>query len=94
MSISLHLVKMQNDQALNCLVELREAGIRSDMDYMDRKMKAQMKSADRLNARTVIVIGEDEVAEEVAHVKNMADGTQEKVPLDELIEKIKEHLSN
>ena len=32
------------------LGELREAGIRSDMDYMDRKMKAQMKSADRLNA--------------------------------------------
>ena len=30
---------------------------------MDRKMKAQMKSADRLKAKTVIVIGEDEVAE-------------------------------
>ncbi len=37
-------------QALNCLVNLREAGIRADMDYMDRKMKAQMKSADRLDA--------------------------------------------
>ena len=71
---------------------LREAGIRSDMDYMDRKMKAQMKSADRLNARTVVVIGEDEVAEGVALLKNMADGTQEKVPVAELVQKIKETL--
>ena len=37
------------------------------MDYLGRKMKAQMKSADRLNAKTVLVIGEDEVTENVAH---------------------------
>ena len=74
------------------LRELREAGIRSDMDYMDRKMKAQMKSADRLHARTVILIGEDEVTEGVAQLKNMEDGTQEKVPVSELIEKVKETL--
>ena len=92
MSISSHLGKQHVVQASNCLVNLREAGIRSDMDYMDRKMKAQMKSADRLNARTVVLIGEDEVAEGVAQLKNMADGTQEKVPVAELIEKIKETL--
>jgi len=74
------------------LGELREAGIRTDMDYMDRKMKAQMKSADRLNARTVVLIGEDEVAEGIALVKNMADGVQVKVPVAELVQKIKETL--
>lgn len=74
------------------LRELREAGIRSDMDFMDRKMKAQMKSADRLHARTVVLIGEDEVTEGVAQLKNMEDGTQEKVPVSELIEKVKETL--
>ena len=56
------------------LGELRKSDIRSDIDYLDRKMKAQMKSADRLHARTVILIGEDEVAEGVAMVRNMADG--------------------
>ena len=81
MSISSRLETMQNVSGSNCLVNLRAAGIRSDMDYMDRKMKAQMKSADRLNAQTVIVIGEDEVAEDVVMLKNMADGTQEKVPI-------------
>lgn len=70
------------------LNELRKAGIRSDMDYMDRKMKGQMRSADRLSAQVVVVIGENEVAEDVAMVKNMADGSQEKVASSELIEKI------
>lgn len=67
------------------LGELRAAGLRADMDYMDRKMKAQMKSADRLDAKNVIIIGEDEVTEGVVQLKNMADGTQEKVPFTELL---------
>ncbi|WP_153721297.1 histidine--tRNA ligase [Sporosarcina cascadiensis] len=67
---------------------LRENGLRSEMDYMDRKMKAQMKSADRLDADYVIVIGEDEVAENVVQLKNMADGQQKKVALDQLLEEL------
>lgn len=70
------------------LNELRKAGIRSDMDYLDRKMKGQMRSADRLGAQIVVVIGENEVAENVAMVKNMLDGTQEKIVSSELIEQI------
>ncbi|MHA6260306.1 histidine--tRNA ligase [Sporosarcina sp. CAU 1771] len=70
------------------LNNLRTAGIRTDMDYMDRKMKAQMKSADRLNAKVVVVLGENEVAGNTAMVKNMADGTQEEIASEELIEKI------
>ncbi|WP_432358450.1 histidine--tRNA ligase [Sporosarcina sp. UB5] len=74
------------------LNELRAAGIRADMDYMDRKMKAQMKSADRFNASAVIVIGEDEVEGKVVQLKNMADGSQETVEDTNIIEKIKDQL--
>ncbi|MCM3637319.1 histidine--tRNA ligase [Sporosarcina luteola] len=74
------------------LNELRNAGIRADMDYMDRKMKAQMKSADRFNAKAVIVIGEDEVAGNSVQLKNMADGSQEKIEDAIIIGKIKEQL--
>ncbi|WP_252502863.1 histidine--tRNA ligase [Sporosarcina sp. Marseille-Q4943] len=75
------------------LNELRNAGIRADMDYMDRKMKAQMKSADRFNAKAVIVIGEDEVEGKVVQLKNMADGSQEKVEDENIIGKITEQLN-
>lgn len=61
------------------LNELRNANIKADMDYMGRKMKAQMKSADRLDAKSVIVIGEEEVEAGIVQLKNMADGSQEKV---------------
>ncbi|MDW0117438.1 histidine--tRNA ligase [Sporosarcina thermotolerans] len=74
------------------LNELRKAGIRADMDYMDRKMKAQMKSADRFNAKSVIVIGEDEVNDQVVQLKNMGDGSQQKVSDAAIIETIKEQL--
>ncbi len=74
------------------LGDLRTAGIRADMDYTDRKMKGQMKSADRLQARTVVVLGEDEVAENVAMLRNMSDRSQEKVPMADLIERIQEQV--
>lgn len=70
------------------LGDLRAAGLRSDMDYMERKMKTQMRAADRLHAKTVIVIGEDEVAEHVVMLRNMAGGSQEKVSMSDLIEKV------
>lgn len=76
------------------LSSLRAAGISSDMDYTDRKLKAQMKSADRLTARTVVVIGDEEVVEGVAMLRNMGDRAQEKVPMDTLIEKIEQILAN
>lgn len=74
------------------LNELRNAGMRADMDYMDRKMKAQMKSADRFNVKAVIVIGEDEVEGKTVQLKNMADGSQETIEDSIIIEKINEHL--
>lgn len=70
------------------LGELRASGFRADIDYTDRKMKAQMKSADRLKAKTVIVIGEEEVEEQVVMLRNMADRQQEKVATTEVIQKI------
>lgn len=90
--LSVYIVTLGNEpkhSGFKLLNELRKAGIRSDIDYMDRKMKGQMRSADRLNAQAVVVIGEDEVAENVAMLKNMSDGTQEKVAIGDLIEKIK-----
>jgi histidyl-tRNA synthetase len=59
---------------------------------LGRKMKAQMKSADRLNAKTVIVIGENEVDENVVMLRNMADRSQEKVASQDVVQKLNEIL--
>ena len=59
---------------------LRDAGIAAEMDHQGRSLKAQLKVADRVGARAVVIIGDDEIASGVAVVRDMASGTEERVP--------------
>lgn len=74
------------------LHELRQAGIRADKDYLDKKMKAQLKASDRYGAACTVIIGEDEMAKQEAVVKNMATGEQRNVPFTQLAAGIKESI--
>lgn len=80
-------------KAVSIVRDLRANGISADMDFTDRKMKAQMKSADRKKARFVIVIGESELESGKAAVKEMATRDQQEVPFDELAENIQKKKS-
>jgi len=73
---------------LKLLYELRAAGLASDIDYLARSLKAQMKYAGKLNARYVVILGEDEVRSGVAAVRDMAAASQENVPLDQVVSQI------
>lgn len=53
---------------------LRNEGLAVESDMMDRSVKAQMKYADKLKAKYVIVIGEDEMVNSVYNLKNMRSG--------------------
>ncbi|BCJ86330.1 histidine--tRNA ligase [Effusibacillus dendaii] len=75
-------------KAVSLLQQLRRAGLIAEKDYLARGMKAQLKAADRLGARQVIILGDDELSQGVANVKNMATGEQSTVPLAELADKI------
>jgi histidyl-tRNA synthetase len=70
---------------LKLLNDLRQAGIAAGIDYQGRSMKAQMRAANRANARIALILGESEVAEGVVGVKDMESGAQETVPLAEVI---------
>lgn len=74
---------------LQLLYQLREAGLSADLDYLGRSLKAQMKYAGKQNSRFVVILGENEIQNGVAAVKNMAEGTQENVPLDQIITHIR-----
>ncbi|MET3574679.1 histidine--tRNA ligase [Bhargavaea ullalensis] len=77
-------------EAVRLLGELRASGIEADMDYLGRKMKAQMKAADRIGAKFVIMIGENELENGAATVKNMEAGTQEPVPFGDIAKTVKQ----
>ncbi len=71
--------------------ELRKTGLWIEMDYLDRSLRAQMKSADRLNCDWVIIIGEDELAENVVKIRRMDTGSEDEVSLDTVIEYLMKH---
>ena len=56
--------------------KLRAEGIRAEMDYERRSLKAQMRSANKFRARYAIVVGPDELAAGKLKLKQMATGEE------------------
>ncbi|MGC5328000.1 histidine--tRNA ligase [Brevibacillus sp. SYSU BS000544] len=66
------------------LDQLRQAGVSADMDYLNRKMKAQLKAADRYASRFAAIIGEAELMNGTVVLKEMATGEQQELKLEEV----------
>ena len=62
---------------------LRKNGFKSAMDYSGRSLKAQMKQAGRLDARYVLIIGDNEIEQQEAVLRNMSTQEQDPFPLKE-----------
>ena len=65
--------------AIAAATALRDAGVRTQLYCEQKKFKAKMSYADKLGIPYVILIGDDEIAENVVAVKNMATGEQQKL---------------
>lgn len=73
---------------LQLLNELRQQGIAAEIDYAGRSMKAQMRAANRANARIALILGEDEVARGTVGFKDMEAGSQESLPRAEALRRL------
>ena len=69
-------------EALRLCGILRKEGFSAECDIVGRSVKAQMKYADKIGARFSMVLGDNELAEKKATVKNMATGENAEVMLD------------
>ena len=72
--------------------KLRGEGISCETDLMDRSVKAQFKYADKTGARFVAVLGERELAEGAAEVKDLRTSASERVNFGELADYIKRRI--
>lgn len=63
---------------------LKEAGVSTNICYIEKGFKQKMKYANRMNNRYVIIIGEDEVAKNIVSLKDMESGNQTEISLNEL----------
>ena len=78
-----------NSKALEVATALRNKNINAEVYLENKKIKAKFKYADRLAIPYVIVIGEDEIANNIVTLKNMQTGEQETLKIEEVIKKIK-----
>lgn len=73
-----------NIEALQIVQSIRQAGFSAERDVMNRKAKAQFKTADKLQAQLVLTIGETELANGVVNVKNLATRVEKAYPLEQV----------
>lgn len=75
-------------EALKLVNSLRKSGIKACVDVSDRNLKNQLKYADRLGARYVALIGDDEIEKGVVTLRNMNSSSQKEIPYAELLKEI------
>jgi histidyl-tRNA synthetase len=72
--------------------ELRRAGIGVDTDYNGASLKSQMKRADKSGAGHTLILGEQEIKNEKAVLRNMQTKEQTEISLGNIVEELKKRL--
>lgn len=70
--------------SFNLAVNFRRQGLTVDMDYLNRSVKAQMREANRTNAKYVLFVGGEEFSKGEVVLKNMSSGEQNTFVKDDL----------
>lgn len=78
----------ERSYALELAHKLREAGINTDMDMLSRGIGKCFSYADAQSIPYVVVVGEDEMADGTATLKDMSSGDQETMSFDELMQRV------
>ena len=69
--------------------KLRDAGIKTEVYFADVKFKNKMTYANKIGVPYVVILGEDEQANQTVSFKNMTTGEQENVSLDDVANRLK-----
>ena len=81
------------ERALPMAMELRQAGVATDLAFGGKGLKGAMKSADRSGARYAVIVGERDIADGVAQLKDLESGQQHAVAFADLARTIQEKLT-
>ena len=65
-----------DQMAFEIIYRLRRHDIKVEKDYMDRSLKAQLKYANKIEAKYVLILGEEEVIKGIGILKDMETGEQ------------------
>jgi histidyl-tRNA synthetase len=76
-------------EAYQLINQLHLEGVRAELDYEGKSLKSQMRRADKLKAKYVLIMGEEELKRGRAVLRNMETKSQEEIPMSNLLETLK-----
>lgn len=88
-TLDLYIIPMSENEknyAYTLCQNLRLNGFSTDIDYVGRNIKGNFKQADRLGAKYIIIIGEEEINSKIITIKDNIEKKEYKVKEDELID--------
>ena len=71
------------EKAFELIAQVRSCGLSAETDVVGRGLRAQMKYADKIGAQFSLVLGDNELEENKANIKNMTTGEQTEIVLDD-----------
>ena len=87
--IDIYVVRLDkelNHKAYEITYNFRSFGLSTEVDYLSRSVKAQMREANKLNAKYVVMVGGEEFSKNNLLLKKMETGDQEEISLNNLNE--------
>ncbi|HBM81953.1 MAG TPA: histidine--tRNA ligase [Clostridiaceae bacterium] len=91
-SFDIYIASIGDDaemKAFKIISDLRRNGISAEGNHMKRSIKAQMKYANKINAKYTAVIGDNEIKSGYTKIKNMKDGTFEEIKISDIVPYLK-----
>lgn len=85
--------KVTRREAIKLSAKLRKKGISIDIDHLGRSFKQQFRYSDSLNSKFSIILGGDEIENNIVSIKNMETGKQVEIDMDnidKIVELVKE----
>ena len=86
-TVTLYIASMgekANKKAFEIAYNLRKDGIIVEVDHLNRSFKAQFKYADKINAKYVIALGDNELESETCTLKLMSTGESKQISLNDI----------
>ncbi len=90
-TVSLYVASMGDNaskKAFEIAYKLRREGISVEVDHLNRSFKAQFKYADKIKAKYVIAIGENELESGICTLKLMSTGESKQITFDQIKENL------
>ena len=80
--------------SINAAKTLRDSGVPTDVYYLDKGFKQKMKYANKIGVPFITIVGESEMAENKITLKNMTDGSQNLVRIEDAASIVKNSENN